>query len=51
MTIEPRMTAENKESEEGIKTLDYMNEMASTGLRTLMFCMKELDSSFDHDKV
>ena len=51
MAIEPRITMEEKTSDLGIKTLEDMNEMACTGLRTLIFGMKELSSNFDHESV
>ena len=51
MTIEPRLTEDSSQTVLGIQTLNDMNDMASAGLRTLMFCMKELDSDFDHDKA
>jgi len=51
MAIEPRLTEETRDSALGQTTLNDMNSMASKGLRTLIFAMKELASDWDHEKL
>ena len=49
VALEDRLDKNSRLSDGGQQTLNDMNEMANQGLRTLIFAMKQLDSSLDYE--